>query len=120
MPMNPDNISAPEPGVSPVTVYWRPGCPYCWALRRQLRRLGIRTTEVDIWSEPAGAAVVRARAGGNETVPTVVIRGTAMVNPTGSEVLAVVRQIAPEALAEPQGPAGALRRWARARLSQRR
>lgn len=80
---------------SPVIVYWRPGCPYCAGLRRRLCQLGIRTTEVNIWADPTGAAAVRGYAGGNETVPTVVIAGTAMVNPTGADVLAAARRLAP-------------------------
>jgi mycoredoxin len=60
----------------PVTVYWRPGCPYCARLRQDLRALGLPAQEVDIWADPSAAAVVRGYAGGNETVPTVVIGAT--------------------------------------------
>lgn len=77
---------------SQVVVYWRPGCPFCSGLRRRLRRLGVRTTEVNIWADPDGAAAVRSLAGGNETVPTVVVGGTALVNPTGRQVLEAARQ----------------------------
>jgi mycoredoxin len=36
--------------VSPqVTVFWRPGCPYCWRLRSKLRRAGVQVDEVNIW-----------------------------------------------------------------------
>lgn len=94
---------------SPVIVYWRPGCPYCMGLRRRLRQLGVRTTEINIWSEPDAAAVVRSVAGGNETVPTVVIGDTAMVNPSGPEVLEAARRLAPDALS-PDGPLPASRR----------
>ncbi|WP_433125001.1 glutaredoxin domain-containing protein [Micromonospora sp. CA-240977] len=62
-------------------VYWRPGCRYCLQLRFSLGRLARRAHWVDIWRDPAGAAAVRAVAGGNETVPTVVLRGRAVVNP---------------------------------------
>lgn len=85
---------------SPVIVYWRPGCPYCAGLRRRLRQLGVRTTEIDIWDDPAGAASVRGYTGGNETVPTVVIADTAMVNPTGPDVLAAARRLAPQAVSD--------------------
>ncbi|MDE3205439.1 MAG: hypothetical protein KGQ66_14630 [Acidobacteriota bacterium] len=83
---------------APVVVYWRPGCPYCSGLKRRLRQLGVRTHEINIWEDPAAAAVVRSVAGGNETVPTVVIGGKAMVNPSGPEVLEAVRRLAPAAL----------------------
>ncbi|MET8044318.1 glutaredoxin domain-containing protein [Micromonospora sp. NPDC005215] len=62
-------------------VYWRPGCRYCLQLRFSLGRLARRAHWVDIWHDPAGAAAVRAVAGGNETVPTVVLGGKAVVNP---------------------------------------
>ena len=38
---------------SPVTVYWRPGCPYCFLLRFKLRRSGISVREVNIWKDPS-------------------------------------------------------------------
>lgn len=88
-----------------VRVYWRPGCPYCARLRRDLARIGLPTREIDIWTEPDAAAVVRSVAGGNETVPTVLV-GTgddpdaaAMVNPSATEVLRAVRATAPSLLA---------------------
>ena len=98
----------------PVTVYWRPGCPYCAALRRRLRRLGVPTTEINIWSDPAAAGEVRRITGGDETVPTVVVDGTAMVNPGARQVLAAIRRAGPAtatAAADvgPCRPAGASR-----------
>ncbi|WP_407663748.1 glutaredoxin domain-containing protein [Mycobacterium shottsii] len=35
-----------------VVVYWRPGCPFCWRLRRGLRRRGLPTREINIWTDP--------------------------------------------------------------------
>lgn len=71
-----------------IVVYWRPGCPYCSALRRALRRAGIVTTDVDIWQDPRGAEIVRRATGGDETVPTVDLGGTVMVNPAPRAVVA--------------------------------
>ncbi|WP_430502872.1 glutaredoxin domain-containing protein [Micromonospora trifolii] len=62
-------------------VYWRPGCRYCLQLRFSLGRLARGAHWVDIWRDPAAAAAVRAVAGGNETVPTVVLGDQAVVNP---------------------------------------
>ncbi|GGV35908.1 membrane protein [Kitasatospora herbaricolor] len=62
-------------------VYWRAGCKYCLRLRFRLGRGAGGVHWVDIWSDPAGAAVVRAANDGNETVPTVVVAGRAYVNP---------------------------------------
>ena len=70
----------------PVTVYSRPGCPYCYLLRRGLRRRHIAFTEVNIWTDPAAAAAVRAAADGNETVPTVHVAGQWLVNPCAATV----------------------------------
>lgn len=73
-----------------VTVYSRPGCPYCFFLRLGLRRYGVAFTEVNIWQDPAAAAAVRAVAGGNETVPTVDVGGHWLVNPGARQVRELV------------------------------
>lgn len=78
-----------------VTVYWRPGCPYCARLRQDLRVLGLLTWEVNIWADPSAAAVVRGLAGGSETVPTVLIGDRGYVNPSAATVLAEVRRVMP-------------------------
>lgn len=81
--------------IEPVTVYWRPGCPFCTRLREDLRVMGLPVREVNIWADPSTAARVRSLAGGNETVPTVTIGERALVNPPASAVLAEVRRAAP-------------------------
>jgi mycoredoxin len=62
-------------------VYWRAGCKYCMRLRFRLGRRAHQLHWVDIWRDPAGAAVVREANGGNETVPTVFVAGRPHVNP---------------------------------------
>ena len=81
---------------SEVTVYWRPGCPYCSRLRRDLHRLGLPVTEVNIWEDSAGSAIVRSAAGGNETVPTVIVGSTALVNPSAKAVVEMMREVDPD------------------------
>lgn len=81
-------------GQPPVTVYWRPGCGFCRRLSRELDRAGVERTEINIWQDPAAAALVRAHARGNETVPTVLIGDLAMVNPTAAEVVAARDRLA--------------------------
>lgn len=71
-----------------VVFYWRPGCGFCWSLRRRLNAAGVSLDERNIWEDADAAAVVRSAADGNETVPTVVVAGQALVNPTVREVLA--------------------------------
>jgi hypothetical protein len=43
--------------------------------------MGLAPREVNIWADPSAAATVRSLAGGNETVPTVVIGERGHVNP---------------------------------------
>ncbi|MEV3932684.1 glutaredoxin domain-containing protein [Streptomyces sp. NPDC049944] len=69
-------------------VYWRAGCTYCLRLRFRLGRNARRLHWVDIWHDPAGAAVVRAANDGDETVPTVVVEGRPYVNPDADWVRA--------------------------------
>lgn len=102
-----------ETAASPITVYWRPGCPFCSSLRRGLRRAGVPTREVDIWSEPDARAFVRSVADGNETVPTVAIGAVTLVNPSVRQTLAVVRTELPTLDVEPARHNGWLSRLRR-------
>lgn len=77
---------------STVEFFWRPGCPFCSMLERSLSAEGITLAKRNIWDEPEAAAIVRSIADGNETVPTVRVGGTAMVNPSAKQVLAVLAQ----------------------------
>lgn len=69
-----------------VVVFWRPGCSYCLRLKLRLGRLGSRAHWVNIWADAAAAEYVRSVNGGNETVPTVLIGGTPLTNPTPAVV----------------------------------
>ena len=75
-----------------VRVYWRRGCGYCARLRFALRRAAVEFEEIDIWSDPDAAAVVRSLNHGDETVPTVVVGGCAMTNPSARLVLAEIER----------------------------
>ncbi|MGB3736098.1 MAG: glutaredoxin domain-containing protein [Ilumatobacter sp.] len=81
-----------------IDLYWRPGCGFCSSLRGQLDKLGIERVEHNIWDEPQKASVVREHANGNETVPTVVIGGVGMVNPSPGELAAHLAEHAPHLL----------------------
>lgn len=78
--------------------YWRPGCGFCMMLRAHLERAGLPLHEVNIWEDAGAAARVRAAADGNETVPTVFVGPVSLVNPDIDEVLAAVREHAPQLL----------------------
>lgn len=71
-------------------VYWRPGCPYCAALRRDLRRRGIAATWRNIWTDQQARTYVRSVNAGNETVPTVRFGDQSLTNPSGAEVAALL------------------------------
>jgi glutaredoxin len=129
--VGPEEPAPPLPdglgGSSPVTVMWRPGCPFCALLLRGLDRTGLVHDRVDIWEHPEAAAWVRTVAAGNETVPTVRIgaigtdepEALALVNPSVTAVLEAVARIAPHGLPPADAPGG-LRRGLLARLRRRR
>lgn len=70
-----------------IDFFWRPGCGFCMLLERRLTKAGYELTKHNIWEHPDNAAFVRSVADGNETVPTVRIGDTAMVNPRFSHVV---------------------------------
>jgi len=81
-----------------IDLYWRPGCGFCAMLQRKLNKLGIERHEHNIWDDKADAAVVRRHANGNETVPTVVIDGVGLVNPSSRQLLSYLFENHPELL----------------------
>ncbi|MGH3494165.1 MAG: glutaredoxin domain-containing protein [Sciscionella sp.] len=82
--------ATPDTGAVVVDVYWRPGCPYCSALRRDLSRRRVPSRWHNIWQDEAARSFVRAANAGNETVPTVRVRNTTLTNPRGAQVAALV------------------------------
>jgi glutaredoxin len=81
--------------VDAVDFYWRPGCGFCMMLDRRLTQAGIPMNKRNIWDDPDDAATVRGWADGNETVPTVVIDGVGLVNPSADDVIGVLSVKAP-------------------------
>lgn len=80
---------ADYPTADAVTFYWHPSCGFCLRLRRGLAALGVPVVERNIWDDADAAAFVRRHAGGNETVPTVDVGGTVLVNPHAARVAAL-------------------------------
>jgi mycoredoxin len=78
-----------------VVMYWRPDCVYCIKLRVSLLFSGLRYTTRTIIGDKEAKAFVRSVADGNETVPTVVVAGHAMVNPSRRDLLDAVRERTP-------------------------
>ncbi len=87
---SPTNVSAAEGAAAAahgrVVIYHRRGCPFCARMRLALAGRGKDAVWVDIWADPDAAAYVRSVNDGNETVPTVVIDGTAHTNPSPAKV----------------------------------
>ena len=73
-----------------IVMYWRPGCGFCAALDRELSKAELTFEKRNIWESPVDAAFVRSVADGNEMVPTLMVNGTAMVNPSLGDVLAAM------------------------------
>lgn len=104
-----------SPSNDAVEFYWRPGCPFCMMLHARLGPTNLPLREVNIWEDPEAAARVRSIAGGNETVPTVFVGDHALVNPSAKEVLAAVREHAPDLLPPEQPRTGWSRLWSQRR-----
>ena len=90
MSTTPEVMTTPDVVVPVADVYWRPGCPYCAALRRDLLRLKVPTRWHNIWDDPDASQFVRSVNAGNETVPTVRVGSTTLTNPRGVQVATLV------------------------------
>jgi len=86
------NAAMPELQRRDVIFYWRPGCGFCSALRRNLLAQGVELDERNIWEDQQAASFVRSVANGHETVPTVVVGDHALVNPRPAKVLSLLRR----------------------------
>ncbi|MEE8600758.1 glutaredoxin domain-containing protein [Euzebya tangerina] len=80
----------------PITLYWRPGCPFCAGLQSQLDSSGVPYEDVNIWEDSQGAAFVRSVNDGNELVPTLTVGDRSLSNPQIGQVLAAVHEQDPE------------------------
>jgi len=90
-----ETSSSPTAAEPILTVYWRPGCPFCSSLFSQLDRAKVAYHTANIWEDPTAAAIVRTIANGNETVPTVTLGDAGLVNPDLHEIMAVAADLAP-------------------------
>jgi glutaredoxin len=82
--------------MDPLTVYYRPGCPFAVRLRARLTLARIPHRSVAFPRDPGGAAAVRGHTGGYETSPTVRIGETYLANPSLHEVRQALAAIAPQ------------------------
>jgi len=56
----------------PVTLYTKPGCPYCTAARNDLVARGVEYQEIDITSTPGGEEQLAELTFGTMLVPVIV------------------------------------------------
>jgi mycoredoxin len=95
MSTSPEVSTPAEVVVEVADVYWRPGCPYCSALRHDLTRLKAPTRWHNIWDDPDARQFVRSVNAGNETVPTVRVGSITLTNPPAERVAMLVGVNAP-------------------------
>lgn len=97
-------MTSPDPAIDPaidhdpepaLTVLWRPGCGFCSRLTRRLDAHGIVYRQRNIWEDDAARSLLRS-AIGCETVPTVLVGDTVLVNPSADEAVAGLALVAPE------------------------
>jgi len=79
-------------------MYTTTWCGFCRNLKRQLAKVGVELTEVDIERDPAAADFVMSVNGGNQTVPTILFPdGSTMCNPSAGQVQKKLAELATSA-----------------------
>lgn len=54
-----------------VTIYTKPGCPFCAAAKDDYQKRGIKYREIDVYSDPAGLKEM-VKLSGRKEVPVIV------------------------------------------------
>ncbi len=67
-----------------VTIYTKPGCPYCAAAKQHYTNEGIAFTEFDVKADEAHSAKAEELAGGSKIVPVIVEDGEVKLGFGGS------------------------------------
>ncbi|MFQ5607064.1 MAG: Uxx-star family glutaredoxin-like (seleno)protein [Candidatus Zixiibacteriota bacterium] len=67
-----------------VTIYTKPGCPYCAAAMKSFEDKGVEYTECDVKSDSSAADKATELAGGSRVVPVIVHNGEVQVGFGGS------------------------------------
>jgi glutaredoxin 3 len=65
--------------VDQVTIYTKPGCPYCAAAKDDLQRRGLGYTEYNVQEDPAALRRMLELNGNRRHVPTLVEGGRVTV-----------------------------------------
>lgn len=102
-----------ETPLSAITVYWRPGCGYCFRLLRSLERDGVNVDLRNIWEDEEARDFVRQHNRGDETVPTVAVGDVVLTNPEPKDLISRLRADHPQVLAAESAQPGLLSRLRR-------
>lgn len=70
-----------------IDFFWRPGCGFCMSLERRLKSADIPFKKYNIYENNRHRSFVMSVANGNETVPTLRIGSTSLVNPSLGQVM---------------------------------
>ena len=62
-----------------VTIYTKPGCPYCAAAKEHFFQKGIKYREIDVYAVKGGVEKATKLAGGRAIVPVIVEDGRVTV-----------------------------------------
>jgi len=69
--------------MSDITIYTKPGCPYCAAAKDDLQQRGIHYTEHNVKADPSALRDMLKLNGSRRQVPTIVQDGRATVGFNG-------------------------------------
>jgi glutaredoxin len=61
--------------MSHVTIYTKPGCPYCASAKEHYKELGISFNEIDVYAIKGAKEEAIRLAGGKAIVPVIVENG---------------------------------------------
>jgi len=71
-------------GMADVTIYTKPGCPYCAAAKADFERRGVKFREINAQGDPKALEEMLKLNGGRRNVPTIVEDGKVTVGFGGS------------------------------------
>jgi glutaredoxin 3 len=69
--------------MSDITIYTKPGCPYCAAAKDDLQRRGVHYTEHNVQADRAALREMLKLNGNRRQVPTIIQDGRATVGFNG-------------------------------------
>ena len=69
--------------MSDITIYTKPGCPYCAAAKDDLQQRGLQYAEHNVKADPAALRDMLKLNGNRRQVPTIVQDGRATVGFNG-------------------------------------